>query len=42
MVPTATALATIDARDANRIDALVSGVVVVLGLIISLLLVQQA
>jgi len=41
MVPTLTA-APIDALDANRIGALVGGVVVVLGLIISLLLVTQA
>jgi hypothetical protein len=42
MVPTTTALAPMDARDANRIGALVGGVVVVVGLIISLLLVTQA
>jgi hypothetical protein len=42
MVPTAIALAPTDAHDANRIGALVSGVVVVVGLIISLLLVTQA
>ena len=42
MASTATAMTPIDARDATRIGALVSGVVVVVGLIISLLLVTQA
>ena len=42
MAPNATSRALIGAHDANRIGALVSGVVVVVGLIISLLLVTQA
>lgn len=42
MVSTATALGLTDARDANRVGALVGGVIVVVGLIIRLLLVTQA